>query len=472
MGETKGKSQYDKMLTTPIPKLIISLGIPTTISMLVTTVYNLADTYFVGRLGTSASGAIGIVFTLMGILQAIGFMLGQGSGSNISRLLGAKKTSRAGVFASVGFFTSLIVGTLIAIICLVFLTPLMRLLGSTETILPYSSTYARFILYAAPAMTGSCVLNNILRFEGRAAFAMIGLTSGGIINIIGDAIFILGFHTGIEGAGIATAISQYISFFILLSMFLRNKTQSKISFDTFRKYCMREIRVEDETKAAGAPGKVVVGVLISIVLVGLPSLARQGLGSLSTMILNQCCAVYGDAAIAAMSIVSRISFFLFAVGLGIGQGFQPVCGFNYGAGKYDRVKKAFYFTFAFGTTILGIFSAIALALSGSLVQIFRDDMRVVEIGTFALRCQCVALLFVPMCVCSNMLFQSIGKSGRAFFLSCLRSGMFFIPILLILSGTMGLTGIQISQPIADVLAGLVSLPFSVLFLKKLTDDNN
>lgn len=328
---TQYESQYERMIKQPIPSLILTLALPTTISMLVTNIYNMADTYFVSTVGTSATGAVGIVFGLMAILQAFGFMFGHGAGANISRRLGAKRVEEARIFSSTSFFGSLFFGALIAILGLIFLNPLMYLMGSTSTILPYARAYAIFILIAAPAMTSSCVMNNILRYEGQASLAMIGLTSGSIINIFGDYIFMRIFHMGVTGAGLSTALSQYISAFILYSMYHKGKTQS----------CFKWQYVSLE--------KYVIG---SIVAVGFPSLCRQGLNSISVMTLNFAAGIYGDEAIAAMSVVSRISNLIFSVGVGIGQGFQPVSAFSYGAKRYDRLKQAFIFTVTLSTILL------------------------------------------------------------------------------------------------------------------------
>lgn len=439
-------AQYKKMTETPVSKLIIMLGIPTTISMLVTNIYNMADTYFVGKLGTSASGAVGIVFGLMAIIQAFGFMFGHGAGSIISRRLGAKDVESASRFASTAFAWALIAGAGITFFGLLFLEPLVRLLGSTDTILPYAKTYATYILAAAPFMASSCVLNNILRYEGRAAFAMIGLITGSVINILGDWFLMERLGYGVEGAGISTAISQVISFFILLFMFLSGKTQSKLSVKWISK------NFSDVTL---------------ICKTGFPSLMRQGLSSVSTMILNGQAGLYGDAAVAAMSIVNRICFFVFAVGLGIGQGFQPVAAFNYGAKKYGRVRKGFYFTWMAGEVLLGGIALIGMFFTPELVAFFRDDAEVIAIGSVALGVQFVALFFQPLSVCSNMMFQSVGKNGIATFLSMLRSGLYFIPVILVLSYTLGLFGIEISQTIADIMAFFTALPFTVSFLRKL-----
>ncbi|MCH5203393.1 MAG: MATE family efflux transporter [Oscillospiraceae bacterium] len=443
----KENLQYKKMTETPIPRLIIKLGIPTTLSMLVTSVYNMADTFFLGTYGTSASGAVGIVFGLMSILQAFGFMFGQGAGSLSSRALGAKDVEKASKYSSTGFFAAMLSGAVIAVFGIIFIDPFMMLLGSTETILPYARSYALYILLAAPFLCGSCVLNNVLRFEGQAAFATIGLASGGILNIFGDWLLMSVFELGVTGAGISTAVSQCISFGILLSMFLCGKTSGKLSIKKVSKSFFD---------------------LFDICRTGFPSLVRQGLTSISTMLLNNCAEVYGDEAIAAMSIVNRICFFTFATSLGIGQGFQPVCAFNYGAKKYSRVKSAYIFTLIVGEVLLGTVAIIGLIFSGDLVALFRNDPEVIRIGTFALSAQFIGQFFQPVAVCTNMMFQSAGKSGIATLLSMMRSGLFFIPILLIFSATHGLLGIQLSQAIADVLTTAASLPFAIWFLRKLT----
>ncbi len=440
--------QFKKMTETPVPRLVIKLGIPTTISMLVTNIYNMADTYFVGEIGTSASGAVGVVFGLMAILQAVGFMFGHGAGSIISRRLGAKDGEFATKIASTSFFFALFSGIAIMLFGFLFLTPLMRILGSTDTILPYAKTYAGCILIAAPFMVSSCVLNNILRYEGRASMAMIGLTTGGILNIFGDFILMRIYDMGVLGAGVATAVSQTISFFILLFMFISGKTQSKLSIK----------KISED-----------ISDLSMICKTGLPSLMRQGLSSISTMVLNGYAGIWGDAAVAAMTIVNRICFFIFAVALGIGQGFQPVSAFNYGAKKFGRVRSAFCFTLLIGEVLLGALAIIGMFLSPYLVEIFRNDPEVIRIGTVALKAQLIALFVQPLVVCANMLFQSVGKNGVATFLSMLRSAICFLPTIVIMTTLFGLTGVQLSQTIADVIAFFISLPFTLGFLHKLKE---
>ena len=450
MTKNPATTQYEKMTTWPISKLVITLGIPTTISMLVTNIYNMADTYFVSTLGNSASGAVGVVFGLMAIIQAFGFMFGHGAGSIIARKLGQKDSHSAGVFASLSMIACLAVGTLLAVLGLCLTEPLMRILGSTDTILPYAKAYGIYILIAAPFTMASFALNNILRYEGKALFAMIGLGIGGILNMICDPIFIFGCKMGVAGAGLATALSQIVGFAILLSMFLRGKTLSKLS-----------IKLAKENPKG----------IFLIMATGFPSFCRQGLTSIATMTLNNLAGeVGGDAAVAAMSIVNKITFFIFAVGLGIGQGFQPVASFNYGAKIYSRVKQAFYFTLWAGEALLGVCVVVGLCCSNHLIGMFRNDPTVIEIGTFSLQLQLLALFFHPMTICANMMFQSIGENKKATFLSMLRSGILFIPILIILTYFFGLFGVQASQAIADVLAFFICAPIAVSFLKNLPED--
>lgn len=449
MTETSAERQYRKMTQTPVTKLVLRLGLPTTLSMLVTNIYNMADTYFVSELGNSASGAIGVVFALMAIIQAFGFMYGHGAGSNISRLLGNHDIERARTFSTTSLYIGTATGVLIAVFGLAFQTPFMRLLGSTETILPYAKDYSRYILMAAPFMVAGCIMNNILRYEGKATYAMAGLVSGGLLNILGDFLLVKVFELGVSGAGIATAISQVTASVILFIPFVTGRVQSRFTPKYF------------------TPEKATI---FSIIAVGLPSLMRQGLNSISTMILNKQAAPYGDEAIAALSIVTRAIGFMFCIGLGVGQGFQPVCAFNYGARRYSRSKKAFRFTLLFGTVLLGVIAAAGFIFAEPVVRFFRDDATVVEIGALTMRLQSISLIFLPTTVCGNMLFQSVGKSGRATFLAATRSGLFFIPVVLILSNTLGLLGIQSSQAIADVISAVVTIPMVAAFLRSLPAD--
>ena len=436
--EKEAARQYNTMTKTPVHRLIITLAIPTILSMMVTTIYNLVDTAFVGTLGTSASGAVGVVFGFMSIMQAFGFMFGQGSGSLLSRRLGEKDQAAASLVASTGFAASFASGILIAILGFLFEDRLIMMLGSTETIAPYAKAYLNNIMFVAPFCSSSFTLNNMLRYEGKARLGMIGLLAGGILNIGGDALFIFGMNMGIAGAGLSTAISQVISFCLLLYMFLAEKTQSRLSFKNIR------------------PGK---GLLFDIIGIGFPSLLRQGLGSLATILVNFKAAEYAmDAGVSAMTIVTRVAFFLFAIALGIGQGFQPVCAFNYGAGKYRRQREAYRFTLMLATVVLAVLTVFAMIFSGGLIKIFRDDPAVIEIGTRALRLQCVAQIFLPIVMVTEMLMQSSGKKIPATVLSSLRGGIIFIPLLFILPAFRGLAGVQEAQP----LSYLLSVPPAIL----------
>ncbi len=436
------KAQYDMMTKRPIPKLIITLAIPTILSMMVTTIYNLVDTAFVGTLGTSQSGAVGVVFGFMAIMQAFGFMFGQGSGSLVARRLGERDNATANIVASTGFAASFLCGMIIAVLGFIFEDELIIMLGSTDTIAPHAKAYLNYIMFVGPFCTSSFTLNNLLRYEGKAKLGMIGLLTGGILNIGGDALFILGMGMGTAGAGLSTAISQVIGFAILFYMFITGKTQSKLAF--------RNIRFKD-------------GILSEIVGIGFPSLLRQGLGSFTTILVNFKAAQYaGDAGVSAMTIVTRVAFFLFAIALGIGQGFQPVCAFNYGAGKFKRQREAYRFTLILSMSVLAVLTVFALIFSGGLIKIFRDDPAVIEIGTRALQLQCVAQLFMPIVMITEMLMQSSGKKIPATVLSSLRGGIIFIPILLILPVFRGLAGVQEAQPLAYIL----SVPPAVYLAKR------
>ena len=440
-----GVSQYERMTQSSIPKLIARLSVPTILSMLVTNIYNLADTAFVGRLGTSQSAAVGVIFGYMALIQAIGFMYGMGSGSIMARKLGARDTLAASRTASTAVIFSVGTGLLMALITLPLRDSIVRVLGSTETILPHARAYLNWILIAAPFMTGGYTLNNLLRFQGKASLGMIGLMSGAILNIALDPLLMFVLDLGIAGAAIATGFSQIISFFILLSMFLRGKTEVRLA-----------------PKLAD-PRPAMVG---NIMATGLPSLLRQALNSAATIILNSSAAAFGDEAVAAMSIVSRISFFVFALALGIGQGFQPVAAFNYGAEKYVRLRKAFWVTVAMSEGVILAAAAAVFLFSGSLVQVFRDDPRVIEIGTRALRLQMAMVIFLPFTMCAEMLYQSTGRRLGASFLSSARSGLFVIPALLILSSLRGLSGIQEAQPAAYLLSVPLSAAFVILFMRR------
>ena len=441
---TNAEKHYVKMTETPVAKLILNLGIPTTISMLITNIYNMADTYFVGTLGESAQAATGVLFTVQAIMQGIAFMLGHGGGTFISRALADRNTKEATKYISSAFYIGGLIGLIITVLGLSFLDPLVRFLGSTETIVPHAKDYGMWILLAAPFIICSFILNNGLRYEGKAFYAMFGLTAGGLLNILGDYILVMKCGLGVYGAGLATAASQVVSFTVLLYMYVKmaqSSIQIKAVSKDFRLY-------------------------LTIARVGLPSLIRQGLTSVTNGLLNNITKPFGDAAIAAMSVVSRYSNFLMCVGLGMGQGFQPVASFNYQAKKINRVKKGLLFTTAFGLVFIGAMSTVSIIFAEPIITIFQKHPDVISIGAKALRFTAVGMMFMPFSVPVNMLYQSIQQPTISSVLSLIRSGMVTIPLLLFGVPLLGLLGIQLAQPIADIIAGLISIPFIIHFIRK------
>lgn len=445
-GMTK-EEKYRQMIETPVNRLIPRLAVPTIISMLVTSIYNMADTFFVSQLSTSASGAVGVMFSAMSMIQAIGFTLGMGSGNHISRSLGNRDEERAGVFAATAFYTASIIGVGILAAGTLFSRQLVFFLGATETIAPYAQDYARYILIGAPFMMTSFVMNNILRSQGNAVFAMVGITVGGILNMILDPLLIFGLDLGISGAAIATMVSQIISFCILLYQCNARPDCIKIQLSKFR------------------PSGKVYG---EILHAGLPSFCRQGLASAAAVILNFAAGPYGDAAIAAMSIVTRFMMFINSSLIGFGQGFQPVCGFNFGAERYDRVLEAFWFCVKVAVIMLTVFGIVSFGISRPIITAFRrEDLQVIEIGTLALRLQLLTMPFQAWVIMVNMLTQSIGYGFRASLVAMGRQGLFLIPALLIFPKLFGILGLQMAQPIADMLTFVLATVIVSGILKEL-----
>lgn len=446
----KNIDKYTLMTTAPVPRLIGSLAVPTIISMLITSFYVMADTYFVGKINTQSTAAVGISFSVMAIIQAFGFFFGHGSGNYISRKLGAREYQSAEKMASTGFFCAFIAGTLITVFGLIFLSPICKALGSTSTILPYSETYLGIILLGAPFMASSLVLNNQMRFQGNAVYAMIGIIVGAVLNIGLDPLLIFVFDMGIAGAGIATLASQICSFIILLYMD-RKGENIRIRFSNFTPK---------------------LSLLKEILFGGSPSLCRQGLASTATILLNVAAGRYGDAAIAGMSIVTRICMFINSFVIGFGQGFQPVCGFNYGAGFYTRVRHGFWFCIKLGVIFLSICSIIGYIYAPEIVSWFRkEDAQVIEIGARALRWQLITLPLGTWVILCNMLLQTIRKPVRAVILSSARQGLFFIPFILILPYLLGLQGVEMCQAAADLCSFLLAIPLTIGVLKGMREDH-
>jgi putative MATE family efflux protein len=433
------------MTTAPVAGLIVRLGIPSVVIMLISGLYNLADTYFVASLGTSAVAAVGVVFPLMAIIQAMGFLFGQGSGNYISRELGARHFDKASQMAATGFISCFIVAATLSILGQIFITPLSRALGSTPTILPYALEYMRFILIGAPFMAASQVLNNQLRFQGSSIYAMVGMISGAILNLGLDPLFIFVFHMGVMGASLATAISQLVGCIVLLVG------------------CTRKGNITIHPKNFSPS----VRNYLEILRGGIPSLLRQGLQSAATVFINHLAGAYGDVAIAAISIVNRVAMMVGSTIMGLGQGFQPVCGFNYGAKLYGRVKKGFWFVGKFTTVGMSILAVVLAIFAPQVIALFRkDDPELIVMGTRYLRFHCIIMPVMGWTILTNMMAQTMGKAKTASVLALARQGLFLLPMLLILTPLLGLLGIQLSQPGSDLGSFFFSLPFIVRILRK------
>lgn len=447
--EEQRQQKFDRMTKTSIPRLIGELAVPTIISMLVTSFYNMADTFFVGKINTSATAAVGIVFPLMAMIQAFGFFCGHGSGNYISRQLGAHNFEDASKMSATGFVTAFVLGLGILVVGFLFTDPLLHIMGSTETILPYARSYMRIILIGAPYMTASLVLNNQLRFQGSAFYSMIGITTGAVLNIVLDPLFIFVLDMGVAGAALATIISQFVSFCLLIA-------------GTFRGGNLR-LNLRDFSPSLKYYQNIVKG--------GAPSLFRQGLGSFATVCLNLMAGPYGDAAIAAMSIVTRISQFAASVVIGFGQGFQPVCGFNYGAKLFKRVQEGFWFCVKFCTSVLLVAAVCGWIFSPNLIGIFlKTDPLVIEYGSQALRLQALTFPLVGWITIANMMLQTIGKTVKASLLAMSRQFLFFVPVILTLPGFLGILGVQLSQPIADFCSFLLAVPLSISVLREMSHE--
>lgn len=438
-------AKYLMMTTEPVEKLVGKFAVPAIAGMLISSIYNLVDTFFVGRLDTQSTAALGIVFSYMGIIQAIAFYVGHGSGNFISRYLGARKGEQAEDMASTGFFLAVATASAIALLCGIFIRPVLGFFGSTPTVLPYAVDYFKWILAGTPFIVGAIVLNNQMRLQGNAGLSMYGLLSGGVLNIILDPIFIFGLDLGVAGAGMATAISQFVSFCILLRLCgLRGGIS--IHLRNFRPswFYAREIN-------AG----------------GLPSLARQGLMAISTALLNNFAGAYGDEALAAFSIVGRVMPIATSLIIGFGQGFQPVCGYNYGAGLYDRLKKALRFC-----VIVSSVYALLVAIAGeifasSIISAFRNDPGVISLGARVLRAQCLAFPLIGMVTLTNMYLQTTNQTRSAVMLAIARHGLFLIPALVAGALLGGLKGIIAAQPISDTLAFILAIPLCISALRKM-----
>ncbi len=446
-----------RMTTEPIQRLVCEMAVPTIISMLVTALYNIADTFFVGQVGTSATAGVGLIFPVMTIIQAFGFYFGQGSGNFISRSLGARHNDEAEKMTATGSVSALLFGCAMLLFGVLFRDNVLQVLGAapgrvSDDTIRYAGDYLTIILAGAPFMCLSYVLNNQLRFQGNAFFSMIGLVSGAILNCALDPLFIFVFHMEVRGAALATIISQFVSCALLYIGTLRSDSL---------KIRLRNVRFS-------------MYYFKNIFIGGAPSLFRQGLASVATLCLNAAAgaavsAEMADAAIAAFSVVSKIMMFGFSALLGFGQGFQPICGFNYGAQKYGRVRQAYQFCLKIGLIFLFVASAGGFLAAGKLVALFRDDPQVIAYGTIAMRCQCCTFTLMAVVTCTNMLYQNIGRVLGATLLSVARQGLMFIPTVLVLPKVFAepIWGVYLAQPMADLFAFLLAVPLAIRMYREL-----
>ena len=448
MSKTALEARHDYLTKTPVPRLICILSVPTIISMMVTNLYNMADTFFVGRISTQATAAVGIVLPFMNVIQAVGFFCGHGSGNYVSRKLGAGEIKEAEEMASTGFALAFLLGLVMLALGLSNLTRLATMLGATNTTIKNTNDYLRIILIGTPFMTSQLVVNNQLRYQGAAFYAMLGLVSGAVLNIFLDPLLIFTFNLGVGGAALATIISQIVSFFILLYGTTRG-ANINLHFKNI---------------------KLNAHYLLEIVNGGTPSLARNALISFSSILLNRTAgAIAGDAAIAGMSVVNRVMMFANSALIGFGQGYQPVCSYNYGAGLHGRVKQGYKFCVFYGTLFLLLLAAVSSFMSEEIVRFFRDDIEVISIGSVALRWQMFSMPLNALIVLSNMMLQAIGKGVRATITASARSGILFIPAILILSKFYGLLGVELAQPVADVCAFLQAIPITISVWREMND---
>lgn len=441
--EQNAEKKREMMLTAPVEGLVCRMAVPTIITMLITAFYNMADTYFVGRLDTASTAAVGLALPLMNVIQAIGFFFGHGSGNYMSRKLGDGDTEAADKMADTAVMMSLASGTLLAAAGLIFRRPLAALLGANDLLMEGTELYVSLLMPGVPFIMTSFVMNNQLRFKGSAYLGMIGMGIGSALNVILDPLFILVFDMRIKGAAIATVISQITGFVILLKMSGRLPLRKP------------DISLNAET-------------VVSVFRFGAPSLFRQGIMSVAAVCLSHAAVVYGEAMIAAISVVNKIVMVGASAVIGFGQGFQPVCGFNVGAGRFDRVKKMYIFCLKASTVFITAYGAVAFVLAPQLVRIFRDDPQVIEAGIPLLRFQCVTAPLQGMIIMTNMLVQNMGKTLWASILAMARQGLFFIPLVFLLPSYLGAQGIQLTQSAADLLTALVTLPMMIYCIRTMS----
>lgn len=442
------EARYRLMTTEKVPKLIISMAIPAIISQIVSSLYSLADTYFVSSIGTAATAAPGVAFPILLIIQAISLMFAVGAGSLASRQLGAMDTEEANKTVSTAFFLSVFIGTILGIFCLIFLEPIMILCGASDTILPYACDYAFWIILATPFYSASFVLSFVIRQEGNVRLATIGTIAGAVVNCVLDPLFIFTFNMGIVGAAVATSLSQIVSFTIMFVHIIRGKCVLKLAWKYFSPKWKR---------------------LWEICKVGAPNLFQSALLVVGQIMLNNAAVAYGDAPLAGMNVVTKVSNIIVLSLNGFGQGFQPMCGYCYGAKLYKRIREGLWFTLKVGLTIIVILSLVCFIFAPEIIALFRaDDPAVIEVGSKIMRAHMVVMPLYTVTVVASMMFLSCGKALKATVVTLARNGIVFIPLIMVMPSLFKLNGVIWAQPISDAITFVISALLLAVELKQLS----
>ena len=435
--------------STSIPKALLAMGIPTMIGMLVNAFYNLVDAYFVGGLGESQMGAISVVYPLGQVVVGLGLLFGNGAASYISRLLGRGDKENADKVASTALYSSVSVGAVIIIISMVFLHPILKLLGATDSILPYAATYAGIYIVSCIFNVFNVTMNNIVTSEGAAKTTMCALLTGAVLNIALDPLFIYVFDLGVAGAAIATAISQVVSTCVYLTYI-------------FRKKSVFHFRVKDCTYTKET--------MSEIFKIGIPTLVFQILTSVSISLINNAAGDYGDSAIAGMGVVTRLISMGSLSVFGFIKGFQPIAGYSYGAKKFDRLREAIKTSILWSTVFCVIFGVILALFPTAIVSQFtKGDAEMIRIGVASLRANGISIMLFGFYTVYSSLFLALGKGREGFILGACRQGICFIPVILLLPMVWGLNGIMYAQPIADVLSAIITVFMAIPLHKKLNE---
>ena len=435
--------------STSIPKALLAMGIPTMVGMLVNAFYNLVDAYFVGGLGESQMGAISVVYPLGQVVVGLGLLFGNGAASYISRLLGRGDRENADKVASTALYSSVSVGAVIILISMVFLHPILKLLGATDSILPYAATYAGIYIVSCIFNVFNVTMNNIVTSEGAAKTTMCALLTGAVLNIALDPLFIYVFDLGVAGAAIATAISQVVSTCVYLTYI-------------FRKKSVFHFRVKDCTYTKET--------MSEIFKIGIPTLVFQILTSVSISLINNAAGDYGDSAIAGMGVVTRLISMGSLSVFGFIKGFQPIAGYSYGAKKFDRLREAIKTSILWSTAFCVIFGVILVLFPTSIVSQFtKGDAEMIRIGAASLRANGISIMLFGFYTVYSSLFLALGKGREGFILGACRQGICFIPVILLLPMVWGLNGIMYAQPIADVLSAVITVFMAIPLHKKLNE---